>query len=130
MSRLIGLARQEAMQLWQPVSRLRQVCPVLLAAFVSFSAAASATDVTTRTLNADGGWCWFQDERALIAGSNLVFASISSSGTVTVTSYDTASSGSTVVFIKSNFVQPGGLPDDHNVAALLHRNDGRFVAFY
>lgn len=130
MSRLIGLAKQEAMQLWQAVSRLRQVCPVLLAAFVSFSAAASATDVTTRTLNADGGWCWFQDERALMDGSNLVFASISSSGTVTVTSYDTASSGSTVVPIKSNFVQPGGLPDDHNVAALLHRNDGRFLAFY
>jgi hypothetical protein len=27
-------------------------------------------------LNDDGGWCWFQDERALVVGDRLVFGSV------------------------------------------------------
>jgi hypothetical protein len=30
------------------------------------------------TLNDDGGWCWFQDERALIHRGQLIFASAAS----------------------------------------------------
>ena len=27
-------------------------------------------------LNDDAGWCWFQDERALVVGGRLVFGSV------------------------------------------------------
>jgi len=32
-------------------------------------------------LNDDGGWCWFQDERAVVVGERLVFGSVASGRT-------------------------------------------------
>lgn len=90
----------------------------------------SAEALTTRTLNPSGAWCWFQDERALMAGEQLVVTSISSTGTVDVTTYNIATGEVVVSPIKVGFTQPNGVTDDHNVAALLQRNDGRLMAFY
>ena len=42
-----------------------------------------------RILNPNGGWCWFQDERAIVRGDQLFFGSVASpSGDVNVTSVD------------------------------------------
>lgn len=89
-----------------------------------------ANALSTRTLNASGAWCWFQDERALMTGEQLVVTSISSTGTVDITAYNTKTGDVVVTPIKVGFTQPNGVTDDHNVAALLQRNDGRFMAFF
>lgn len=105
------------------VQPLQRRAVLLLGVLVAVCLPAHALDV--HMLNPNGAWCWFQDERALMSGDQLVVTSISSTGTVDVTSYDTATSALTVAPIRLNFGN-----DDHNVAALLHRDDGRYMAFY
>ena len=78
------------------------------------------------TLNANGGWCWFQDERAVVDEGRIVFGSVASpSGDVTVTTYDVASGKSVVVTLHAGLGS-----DDHNTPALLILPDGRYLAVY
>lgn len=88
------------------------------------------------TFNTNGSWCWYQDERVIVdktAGKLLMSSVASPSGTdgaardgdIDVVSYDLAS-GQT-----NRFVLHAGLgSDDHNAAALLVRQDGRYLAMY
>ena len=76
-------------------------------------------------LNPDGAWCWFQDERAVIYDGKMTVASITRSGDVQATTWDFAKGS---IFVKT--LRPDFTGDDHNVAALLVRRDGRLVAFY
>ncbi len=83
-------------------------------------------------LNDDGGWCWFQDPRALIVGDKLVFGSVASGyleeerrGDIEVTSYD-MKTGETQTFELHDRLQL----DDHDAPALLERPDGRLIAVY
>lgn len=83
-------------------------------------------------LNDNGGWCWFEDDRAVISNGQLYVGSVSDSsgtggrnGNVEVAAYhfDTG--------ILSRFVLHAGLQaDDHNSPALHVRPDGRLVAMY
>lgn len=83
--------------------------------------------------NTNGGWCWFQDERALIDGDRLIMGSISSvperrgerSGDVDVTAYDLKTGESSVVTLNPRFEQ-----DDHSAPAFLVRPDGRLLVVY
>lgn len=84
-------------------------------------------------LNPNGGWCWFQDERALVIGNTLVFASVAGSdgegasvGDVQVTSVPLDDFSNPVV----TTLATGFQPDDHDVPALLRLADGRLAAFY
>ena len=83
-------------------------------------------------LNDDGGWCWFQDPRALVVGNELIFGSVASGraepdrrGDIEVTSYD-LDTGTRSVFELHDRLQL----DDHDAPALLLRPDGRLVAVY
>lgn len=78
-----------------------------------------------RTLNHDGVWCWFQDERALIHNDTLFVASISSMGEIQITSWNFRTDKIYITTIKENFPK-----DDHNVPGILLRNDGHLMAFY
>jgi hypothetical protein len=90
------------------------------------------------TVNDDGGWCWFQDERALIHQGKLIFASAASGardpsrrGNIEVTTYDFKTGSTRRSTLHSGFVNtPDGQYDDHNVAALAVAPDGRLLAVY
>lgn len=76
-------------------------------------------------INRDGAWCWFQDERALVWRDKLTTASITRNGTVQASTWDWTTGSIDVTDLRADFGR-----DDHNVAALLLRDDGRMMAFY
>lgn len=101
--------------------------------------AAAAPSPDIRTLLDDGGWCWFEDERALLMGDRLIFATIASGhrgperkGNVQVTQYDlkTRDSITRVLHEPKGDPNPKQWMDDHNSPALLERPDGRLLALY
>jgi hypothetical protein len=94
-----------------------------------------ATDVVV--LNDDAGWCWFQDERALVVGDRLVFGSVAAGrhdpsrrGAVEVTGVDLVTRAITRVRMTETPLPPKDGYDDHNAPALLVRDDGRLLAVY
>ncbi|SDW34387.1 Rhamnogalacturonyl hydrolase YesR [Lutibacter oricola] len=75
----------------------------------------------------DGGWCWYQDPRAIINNGKLVIGGLSGqSGDVKVSVYDleTNTNKGTVVLDK-NFQA-----DDHDVPALYARPDGSILSVW
>ena len=82
------------------------------------------TAIPPVVLAEDGGWCWFQDERALFVGSRLVVSSLSREGDVEIIAYDVDSGE------RSSSILARLERDDHDVASLVQRSDGRLVAFY
>lgn len=99
----------------------------------------SATNViygAPHELTDNGGWCWFENERATIAGNHLFASTIGSAGGlggptrvghVEVNSLDlsTGTAGRHVMGEGTYFEG-----DDHNTAALWMRPDRRLVAMY
>ncbi|MEK6479366.1 BNR-4 repeat-containing protein [Catalinimonas sp. 4WD22] len=77
-------------------------------------------------LNDNAGWCWFQDDRAIIDGDQLLFTSVTSEGANTVTSYNMKTGEKLTVVINDQTFEA----DDHNVGALLKRPDGRYLTVY
>jgi len=88
-------------------------------------------------LNDDGGWCWFQDERALVVGDRLAFGSVAAGrrdgsrrGTVEVTSVALATGAVTRFRLSATPVELAGRYDDHDTPAFVVRGDGRLVAVW
>lgn len=77
------------------------------------------------TIEDDGGWCWFQDERAIHVGSRLLAGSVSRDGDVQVSSYDLVTGQTDRQVLAPRFQR-----DDHNAPALHRTRDGRIRAFY
>ncbi len=80
----------------------------------------------------DGGWCWFEDERALVLGGKLIVGTVASGrfdpereGDIQVTVFDFASAQATTVELRDQLEL-----DDHDSPALLARPDGRLLAVY
>jgi hypothetical protein len=101
------------------------------------AARAAAAKRAPVVLNDDGGWCWFQDERALVTGGQLVFSSVAAGrrdparrGQVEVTSVELASGAISRFRLSATPVEPSGRYDDHDVAALVEREDGRLLAVW
>jgi hypothetical protein len=91
----------------------------------------SGSPGTVITFNDDGGWCWYQDERAIVDPdtNTLIFSSVatggSRNGNIEATMYSLDGGGS------PQRSRLGDLnPDDHNVAGLLKLDTGRYVAMY
>ena len=83
-------------------------------------------------LNDDGGWCWFEDPRAVVDGGQLVMGSVANGshdparkGDIEVVTYDLAG-GTPVRSTLHKKLQA----DDHDSPALLLRPDGRWRALY
>jgi hypothetical protein len=94
--------------------------------------AATAPLLSPIVLQENGGWCWFQDERAIVAGGQLIFGSVAGcdragahAGDVIVTSRDLRTGRTTSVTLHARFQS-----DDHNTPALLALPDGRLLATY
>lgn len=96
--------------------------------------AASATN-TIIVFNDNGGWCWFQDERAVVVGGTLVFGSVANrlgtdganrGGNIEVTAVDLEGGASPVTTVLHDRLED----DDHDAPALLVLEDGRLLAVY
>jgi len=87
---------------------------------------------TPRTIKRNGGWSWFQDERAIVDGRLLLFGSVAGTtragydgGDVHVTGYNLDTGERTTVELHDQLGQ-----DDHNVPSLLTLPNGRYLAAY
>jgi hypothetical protein len=91
-------------------------------------------------LNDNGGWSWYQDERALTdpANGKILFTSAANhlgyggeprDGDIDAVSFDPAT-GERQRFILGRVPFYDGLGDDHNIGALWRRADGRYLATY
>lgn len=97
-----------------------------------FAPAAPASLPAPTLLKTNGGWCWFQDERALVVRDTLVFGSVAgttraggSAGDVDVTAVDLHSGRA-----RSTPLHPKFQSDDHDTPAFLALPDGRVLATY
>jgi hypothetical protein len=88
-------------------------------------------------VNDDGGWCWFQDERVIIAGDRLIAGTVASGhrdsnrrGDIDVAIYDLNSGRKQIVVLHHGLLARGEIYDDHNAPAIWRRPDGRLVAVY
>ncbi|WP_442505620.1 BNR-4 repeat-containing protein [Novipirellula sp. SH528] len=80
----------------------------------------------------NGGWCWFQGERAVVVDGKVIFTSISgddhgdwTAGDLVATSFDPRSNE-----IKHFALHPKFHQDDHDVAGLCVLPDKRLLAVY
>src|SRR5262249_46786954 len=86
------------------------------------------------TFNDNGGWCWYQDERAVVdtAKNKLIIATEASGGSrngqTEAVIYDIAMNKSTRYTLVSSLST--GNVDDHNSPALLIRPDGNYFAMW
>jgi hypothetical protein len=82
------------------------------------------------TFASSGGWCWYQDERAVVdtKGGKLVIGSVVGSGNgvgnIQATVYDLAGKTGTTSKLGNLSV------DDHDAPALMVRPDGKYVAVW
>ncbi len=79
------------------------------------------------TFMEDGGWCWYQDPRAIIHNGKLVFGGLSGqSGDVKIGVYDLEKNENKgAVVLDKNFEV-----DDHDVPALYAKPDGSIYAMW
>ena len=82
---------------------------------------------TVTTFMENGGWCWYQDPRAIIANGKLIVGGIDGqNGDVKVSIFDLAENQDLgTVTLHAAFEA-----DDHNAPALYARPDGRILAVY
>lgn len=76
----------------------------------------------------DGGWCWFQDPRAILQNDYLVIGAVkgNGSGAALIGSYDLNGKKPVGTFVaKDEFNR-----DDHNSPAFYGRSDGSVLAVY
>jgi hypothetical protein len=101
------------------------ISAVFLALVASLSAALGGTPTEPTVVRDDGGWCWYQDERAVFVGDDLLVGSLSRAGDVDLSILDLSTMAS------SEFPLHAALQaDDHDVPSFLHRADGHIMAFY
>ena len=86
-------------------------------------------------LNDDAGWCWFQDERAIVVGDRLLFGSVAAGrteaarrGAVEATSVDLRTGAATRSRLSASPVEREGRYDHHDAPAFVVRADGRILA--
>jgi len=86
-------------------------------------------------LNDNGGWCWYQDERAIISQDSLIVGSVASQagadgaargGNIEVVTYPLNGSSAPLLSI----MHEGLEDDDHNVPALLKLANDDVLAVY
>ena len=106
-------------------------CLLTFALTASLAQAAPATAEPT-VLHPNGGWCWFQGERALVVSNRLFFTTIAGdtrggweAGDLVATQHDFQTGKTTHFELHDRFHR-----DDHDVAGLAARPDGRILAVY
>jgi hypothetical protein len=110
-------------------------CALGACLLVLASATFAADDRKPVVLNDDAGWCWFQDERALVVGDRLIFGSVAAGrtdaarrGAVEATSVDLRTGAVSRTRLSATPVERAGRYDDHDAPAFVVRSDGRILA--
>lgn len=125
-----------------PTDRVRAVALLLALVFVADASAQPPRDTVHGELiqlNPNGAWSWFQDERAIVdtQRNELIVGSIANQGgvgghavdgEVQVTHYNLETGERRIVTL--GVVKSYGAGDDHNVPALLKKQDGDVLAFF
>ncbi|MEC3906866.1 glycoside hydrolase family 88 protein [Tamlana sp. 2201CG12-4] len=84
-------------------------------------------DTGQTTFMKDGGWCWYQDPRAIISNGKLIISGLSGqSGDVRLGVFDLKSEKQDTTLILHKKFQK----DDHNVPALYQRPDKSILAMW
>jgi hypothetical protein len=106
--------------------------PVSGLALLAWLLPASAATGPCVVLNDDGGWCWFEDPRAVVDGGKVVVGTVANGsrdparrGDIEVVSYELAGGAPVRSTLHRNLQA-----DDHDSPALLLRPDGRWLALY
>jgi hypothetical protein len=115
---------------------MRHRRPLLGACLVSLLARPTgAQPAKPVVLNDDAGWCWFQDERAILVGDRLLFGSVAAGradaarrGAVEATSVDLRTGTVSRSRLSATPVEREGRYDDHDAPAFVVRGDGRILA--
>jgi hypothetical protein len=121
-------------------SRALTLFSLAVAVLVARIKTSSAADLVAGNLiqfNENGAWCWYQDPRLVIdkADNTVLISSVANSegvdgdrraGDVDVVAFH-PDTGARSRYVLHHGLQP---QDDHNVAALLIRPDGRYLAMY
>lgn len=88
------------------------------------TAAAALFARDPQVLVPNGGWCWFQDERAIVVGDTVVFGTVKSpQGDIDVHAWRFRTGA-----VESFTLAAAHESDDHDAPALLALPDGRFLA--
>jgi len=113
---------------------------LFLAVLVARIKTSSAADLVAGNLiqfNENGAWCWYQDPRLVIDKVNNTVLISSVANSEGIDGDSRAGDVDVVAFhpdtgVRSRYVLHHGLKpqDDHNVAAILIRSDGRYLAMY
>ena len=117
-------------------SRVRRLA--VTAALLAAAARLAAQEVRRPlVLNDDGGWCWFQDERAIVVGDRLVLGTVAAGrrdparrGQVEATGVDLRTGAVTRFRLSATPVEKAGAYDDHDAPAFAVRGDGRLLAVW
>ncbi len=111
----------------------RTLFPVLFTALLS----QGAVPPKPITLNDDGAWCWFQDERAVVLRGTLIAGSIAAGtrdaarrGDVEVVTYEFATGRGMRTELHDRLLTSRGVYDDHSAPAFFIRPDRRILAAY
>jgi len=88
--------------------------------------------------NDDGGWCWFEDERAIVYKDRLLIGSVAAGvheshrcGNIEVVTFDLSTGHKRLDVLHSNLSGgPDNRYDDHNSPVFLVRPDGRILTVY
>ncbi|HEY7376847.1 MAG TPA: hypothetical protein VIF57_32110, partial [Polyangia bacterium] len=101
---------------------------------ITVGTAANSTFAPLITFNDNGGWCWYQDERAVVdtAKNKLIIATEASGGSrngqTEAVVYDLATNMGKRFTLTSDLSTNN--VDDHNSPALLIRPDGQYLAMW
>ena len=117
-------------QIYQQLAGKKVDKRALYAAAARKRTAQKATTITPDgmiTFMKDGGWCWYQDPRAIIKNGKLIVGGVSGqNGDVKVSVYDLkAKRDLGTVVLHAKFQR-----DDHDTPALHARPDGSILAVY
>ncbi len=100
---------------------------LLVSSFVLIVSKAATASSNPITFMKDGGWCWYQDPRAIINDGKLVIAGLSGqTGDVKVSVYDLRSQKD----LGTKILHKEFERDDHDVPALYARPDGSILAMW
>ena len=100
---------------------------------VSLSGADAVVGGKLITFNDNGGWCWYQDERAVVdtKGNKLILGSVASGGSrngyIEAVVYDIAAGTKKLSTLGTGLASN---VDDHNAPAFLVRPDGKYFAMW
>jgi hypothetical protein len=107
--------------------------------FLALAMSPAVWSQTPFVVNDDGGWCWFEDERAIVVDGKLVAGTVATGyrdparkGHIEVAVYDLDTGRRSVHTLHRPVSEADARQwaDDHNSPAFLVRPDGRILAMF